>query len=831
MPYGTVKVDNITFTNNGVDTTITVSGLAASTTGNLTVTGTISGAVVRATTVSGVTVTGTTVQGASGTFTSITGGVATITSGVFALGSAAAPSISFSGDTDNGIYSPGANQVAISTSGTGRLFVTSDGLVGIGTSAPGYILDCSQSANTDVAVNVTNSNASSGAIAEFRASNGTNSAWYGIGGTGYTPYAQIRPNGAAIYTSSAAGIGLSADNASGYITFGTGSGATERMRLDSSGRLGIGTSSPSDSVLDVNGNIRARSIASDPINSAANIYALAGVGGTLSSLLWRFVTGANDVSAGTERMRLDSSGRLGIGTSAPGAPLHVEGQARVRGGDTGDSVIKVGVDATGNRASYVDLIGDTTYTTYGLRLVRNGGANGTSQLLHRGTGDYQITAQEAGSIAFLTSNTERFRCDSSGRLGIGISAPSSILDIKAASNGVDTLIVRPNTTSNFITFKPETASNQFNFGYWTGSAWGTAILNAEVFAVSGASEKFRCDSSGRLLVGTSSIVVGSPQTIIEKSSSDLDILRVQCGVESANNLAGIAFGFAANGARPKTAIASVATGSFGRGSLAFYVDQAFDNNSVSSSDEVARFNSEGYFKASNAGAYRSSTGSYHEIVSSSTATPVLLLSASSASFGDVAETIDVNVAAASTFAFIHGRSSYGSDVEFNLRGDGNGLCDGAWTGGGADYAEYFEWSDGNLNAEDRRGISVVLDGDKIREAVAGEDPIGVISGNPSIVGDAAWNKWSGKYLRDEFGTYILEDYEVTDDDGNTVVQQRRKLNPAYDPDVEYIPREQRPEWDCVGLMGKLRIRKGQVTGSRWIKMRDINDSVEEWLVR
>ena len=90
---------------------------------------------------------------------------------------------------------------------------------------------------------------------------------------------------------------------------------------------------------------------------------------------------------------------------------------------------------------------------------------------------------------------------------------------------------------------------------------------------------------------------------------------------------------------------------------------------------------------------------------------------------------------------------------------------------------------------------------------------------------------TGKYLRDEFGTYIQEDYEVEDDDGNTVVQQRRKLNPDYDPDIEYIPREERPEWDCVGLMGKLRIRKGQPTGSRWIKMRDISDFVEEWLVR
>ena len=95
----------------------------------------------------------------------------------------------------------------------------------------------------------------------------------------------------------------------------------------------------------------------------------------------------------------------------------------------------------------------------------------------------------------------------------------------------------------------------------------------------------------------------------------------------------------------------------------------------------------------------------------------------------------------------------------------------------------------------------------------------MVSGNPSVVGDSAWNKWSGKYLRDDYGSYILDE------------NNDRQLNPTYDPDQEYVSREQRPEWDCVGLMGKLRIRKGQPTGSRWIKMRDISDSVEEWLVR
>ena len=81
--------------------------------------------------------------------------------------------------------------------------------------------------------------------------------------------------------------------------------------------------------------------------------------------------------------------------------------------------------------------------------------------------------------------------------------------------------------------------------------------------------------------------------------------------------------------------------------------------------------------------------------------------------------------------------------------------------------------------------------------------------------------------------YIFEDYNVEDDDGNTVVQQRRKLNPDYDEDKEYVSREDRKEWDStIGMMGKTCIRKGQPTGDRWIKMvNDISDTVEEWLVR
>jgi hypothetical protein len=62
------------------------------------------------------------------------------TTGLFnhALGTAGAPTITFTGDPNTGIYSPGADQVAISTNGTNRLHIDSDGKVGIGTTNPAF---------------------------------------------------------------------------------------------------------------------------------------------------------------------------------------------------------------------------------------------------------------------------------------------------------------------------------------------------------------------------------------------------------------------------------------------------------------------------------------------------------------------------------------------------------------------------------------------------------------------------------------------------------------------------------------------------------------------
>ena len=173
----------------------------------------------------------------------------------------------------------------------------------------------------------------------------------------------------------------------------------------------------------------------------------------------------------------------------------------------------------------------------------------------------------------------------------------------------------------------------------------------------------------------------------------------------------------------------------------------------------------------------------------------------------------------SAYTFLQNWSGAGSDTEHYLRGDGQAYADGSWNGGGADYAEYFEWADGNLNNEDRRGYSVSLINDKIKIAEEGDIVFGVVSGNPSVVGDDAPMKWAGKYLKDDFGSYIR------DEDGYRV------LNPEYDEEAEYVSRESRPEWSTIGLMGKLRLRKGQIVSPSWIKMKDISAEVEEWLVK
>lgn len=125
---------------------------------------------------------------------------------------------------------------------------------------------------------------------------------------------------------------------------------------------------------------------------------------------------------------------------------------------------------------------------------------------------------------------------------------------------------------------------------------------------------------------------------------------------------------------------------------------------------------------------------------------------------------------------------------------GNVYAGGAYKTIGADYAEYFEWLDGNTKNQDRVGLFVTLDGDKIKLANKGDYILGVISANPSIVGNSAELDWHDKYKTDVYGRLIY-------DESHNLI-----LNENYNDTLEYIPRGARKEYSKVGLLGQLVVQ-------------------------
>lgn len=130
---------------------------------------------------------------------------------------------------------------------------------------------------------------------------------------------------------------------------------------------------------------------------------------------------------------------------------------------------------------------------------------------------------------------------------------------------------------------------------------------------------------------------------------------------------------------------------------------------------------------------------------------------------------------------------------------------------GADYAEMFEWLDENQLNEDRAGKFVTLDGDKIRLANEKDTYIlGVVSGNASVIGDSYADQWAYMYEQDVFGRPIYETVtipEERDENGDLIVEEHTeeqlKVSSEYDSTKKYIPRNERPEWAAIGLLGKL----------------------------
>ena len=226
---------------------------------------------------------------------------------------------------------------------------------------------------------------------------------------------------------------------------------------------------------------------------------------------------SNGLTVGTDQLAV-SGGNVGIGTSSPTQALDVNGIVNVGGGkidirpsdgSTGTCSFQIGEARTGDGFSLIDLIGDATYTDYGLRIIRtNGGANASSQINHRGTGEFFFITTEAAPIAFQTNSTERMRIDSAGRVGIGTTSPLASLSMSGGgilitgdgdyfSGGAYFDASWKNSVSSQGGWAVRNTSGVFTV--YTGVSPGTAGSTLSDF-----SEKFRIDGSGNVGIGTTS---------------------------------------------------------------------------------------------------------------------------------------------------------------------------------------------------------------------------------------------------------------------------------------------------------------------------------------
>jgi hypothetical protein len=355
------------------------------------------------------------------------------------------------GNTSAEVIDTGSDgRFVVTTEGTERLFVNSNGNISVGSS-----LNDSVGSTTTLTVDQTSGN---GQIS------------LGANGT-------VRGR-------------IFADNSTGELRIGNPTAGdlmlytnnTERLRINSAGLVGIGTSSPGDqlTVYGNGANIRLQTAGTSLTNSidyyeAANRRAFLKLDSSPGELqigtvpAWATCFYTNN----TERARIDNSGRLGIGTSSPGS-LNSSANQLVVGSGSGNQGLTIFAGSSSDSNIY---FADGTA----------GAAPNIGYIQYRHASD---------RFDFGTNDTTRMTIDSSGRLGIGTTAPGMKLTI----NDTTTAQIQLGYNDSIYGRIGRNSSGNYEFSSYEN---GGNLLFGTTGTTGSTTERVRIDSSGRLLVGTS----------------------------------------------------------------------------------------------------------------------------------------------------------------------------------------------------------------------------------------------------------------------------------------------------------------------------------------
>lgn len=210
------------------------------------------------------------------------------------------------------------------------------------------------------------------------------------------------------------------------------------------------------------------------------------------------------------------------------------------------------------------------------------------------------------------------------------------------------------------------------------------------------------------------------------------------------------------------------------------------------------------------------------------------------------------------YNFIDAKNNCNEDIKasmFRVNGNGETFTHKGFFSNSTGYAEVFEWADGNPRDENRYGLTVAINdaGELIDANDDNENIIGVVVESAAIIGNTGWNIWQDKYNMDEkkFTKYKVVEWKdesgklqseyvaslspnfalpedaiiyETGDNGSELKRPVMPIN--YDADRDYKPRIKRG-WTLVALTGTVNMFRGQNIRSSWIKVRDLNDELEQ----